>query len=76
MSNKKLTQREKEVFYYMCLGYNNVKIAKILNISKYTSKAHVSHILKKLGVENRTSAAYIAGKESLVNLDDSIIRKT
>lgn len=76
MSNKELTKREKEVFYYMCLGYNNVKIAEILCISKYTSKAHVSHILKKLGVENRTLAAYVAGKESLVDVDDSLIRKS
>lgn len=69
MSDYNLTKREKEVFEYLCRGYNNLQIAKILSISKHTSKAHVSSILKKLGVKSRTLAAYIAGQDSLIQID-------
>ena len=69
MSDYKLTNREQQVFEYLCKGYNNVKIAEVLSISVHTSKAHVSSILKKLGVKSRTFAAYIAGQDSLVIID-------
>lgn len=61
-----LTKREKEVLKLVCEGYNNVEIARILNISKHTSKAHVTSIIKKLNKRNRTESAYIAGKENLI----------
>lgn len=57
-----LTNREKEVLFYLCKGLNNVEIGKILNISKHTAKAHVCSILAKMGAKNRIDAAYLAGK--------------
>ena len=61
-----LTNREKEVLYYLCKGYNNVEIGKILNISKHTAKAHVSSILKKINAKNRIDAAYLSGKYAYI----------
>lgn len=68
MTKYNLTAREKEVYYYLCKGYNNVQIAKVLSISSHTAKAHVGNILKKLGVENRVLAAYVAAQECLVDI--------
>lgn len=61
-----LTPREKEVLKLVCEGYNNTEIAKILNISRHTAKAHVTSIIKKLNRKNRTDTAYMAGKEKLI----------
>lgn len=52
--NYNLTDREKEVIKYMCDGLNNGDIAKILDMSVNTVKVHVSSIIQKLGVEDRT----------------------
>ncbi len=48
------TEREKDVIKYMCDGLNNNDIAKILDMSVNTVKVHVSSIIQKLGVEDRT----------------------
>ncbi len=61
-----LTIREQEVLEQVCKGYNNKEIAENLFISSHTAKAHVSSILKKFEVSNRTLMAYIAGKNNLV----------
>lgn len=52
--NYNLTDREKEVLKYMCDGLNNSDISKILDMSINTVKVHVSSIIQKLGVEDRT----------------------
>ena len=49
-----LTDREKEVLDYICQGLNNSDISKILDVSVNTIKTHVSSIIQKLGVEDRT----------------------
>ena len=49
-----LTDREKEVLEYICEGLNNSEISKILDVSVNTVKVHVSSIIQKLGVEDRT----------------------
>lgn len=49
-----LTDREKEVLEYICEGLNNGEISKILDVSINTVKVHVSSIIQKLGVEDRT----------------------
>ena len=49
-----LTDREKEVLEYICEGLNNNEISKILDVSINTVKVHVSSIIQKLGVEDRT----------------------
>ena len=49
-----LTDREQEVIEYICEGLNNGEISKILDVSVNTVKVHVSSIIQKLGVEDRT----------------------
>lgn len=61
-----LTEREQEVYKLVCMGKSNKEIGEQMNISVHTVKAHVSTILKKLGVSNRISATYIAGRDMLV----------
>jgi DNA-binding NarL/FixJ family response regulator len=52
-----LTQRQKKVLKLLAEGMSNKHIARELQISEITVKAHVSLILKKLGVRNRVQAA-------------------
>jgi len=60
-----LTHRELEVLGLISQGFNNKKIAKELHISLKTVKTHVSSILAKLDVEDRTQAAIYAIKHGL-----------
>ncbi len=57
-----LTDREKEVLYYICEGLNNNEISKILDVSVNTVKVHVSSIIQKLEVEDRTQVVVKALK--------------
>lgn len=52
-SLEQLTPRETEIFHLLLEGLSNPEIAEKLVISRSTVKAHVSSILRKLGVENR-----------------------
>ena len=61
-----LTEREREMLRRLALGDTNQAIAAALHISAPTVRAHVSSILSKLGVTNRTQAALIAQKQGLV----------
>lgn len=63
-----LTPREKEVLKLMAQGNNNRNIGKILFISEKTVKNHVSSILLKLGVEDRTQAAVQAIQKGWMSL--------
>ncbi len=60
-----LTQRESEVLRQMALGLTNKEIAKALGISYETVKEHVQHILRKIGVSDRTQAAVWAVRKNL-----------
>jgi DNA-binding NarL/FixJ family response regulator len=51
-----LTAREIEVLRLMTGGYSNREIARALNLAEGTVKNHVSSILSKLGVRDRTRA--------------------
>lgn len=55
-----LTARELEVLRMVAAGRNNHEIAAELFISAKTASVHVSHILAKLGLGNRTEAAAMA----------------
>lgn len=55
-----LTPRENEILRLLIKGYSNQQIAAQLIISETTVKNHLAHIFKKLGVSNRTQAAYLA----------------
>lgn len=61
-----LTPREREVLALMKEGLNNNEIADRLIVSVSTVKFHVSSILSKLGVSNRTEAVAMAIKQNLV----------
>lgn len=51
------TGREAEVLAFIGQGWENKNIAQHLNISETTVKAHVSHLLEKLGATNRVQLA-------------------
>jgi NarL family two-component system response regulator LiaR len=61
-----LTEREREVLTLIARGLPNKLIARDLSISEKTVKAHVSSILGKLGVSDRTQAALYAVRSGLV----------
>ncbi len=60
-----LTQREREVLAQIARGRSNREIARALYLSEKTVKAHVSSILMKLGVQDRTQAALYAVRHGL-----------
>lgn len=59
-----LTQRESEVLYQLRDGLSNAQIARVLNISIFTIKNHISSILSKLGVSSRAEAINLAHQEN------------
>jgi DNA-binding NarL/FixJ family response regulator len=61
-----LTQRESEVLSQLANGLTNKEIAAVLGISYETVKEHVQHILRKIGVTDRTQAAVWAVRKGLV----------
>jgi DNA-binding NarL/FixJ family response regulator len=61
-----LTQRESQVLRQLALGLTNKEIALALEISYETVKEHVQHILRKVGVSDRTQAAVWAVRKGLV----------
>jgi two-component system, NarL family, response regulator LiaR len=65
-----LTAREREVLELIARGMPNKAIALRLSLAEKTVKAHVTAILRKLEVTDRTQAALRAVRERLVDLDD------
>jgi LuxR family transcriptional regulator of csgAB operon len=59
---KLLTRREKDILVQLTTGATNEEIASRLFISFHTVKTHITHIRKKLNVENRLQAALWAAK--------------
>jgi NarL family two-component system response regulator LiaR len=68
-SEEPLTEREVEVLKLLAQGLQNKEIAEELVISERTVSTHVSNILSKLHLANRTQAALYALKEGLARLD-------
>jgi two-component system response regulator DegU len=66
--NSPLTRREAEVLRLLAEGKSNKSIGEILFISEKTVKNHVSSILQKMEVEDRTQAVIIAIKNGWVTL--------
>jgi DNA-binding NarL/FixJ family response regulator len=62
----RLTAREREVLAEVARGRSNREIARALTLSEKTVKTHVSAILTKLGVQDRTQAALYAVRSGLV----------
>ena len=65
-SIQRLTSRELEVLEQMTRGLSNKQIGTELGITHGTVRIHVSNILSKLHVPNRTAAAYVAIENGLV----------
>jgi len=63
-----LTEREKEVLQLVAQGQTNQEIANQLGIEERTVRVHVTHILQKLELDNRTQAALYALRHGLVVL--------
>lgn len=61
-----LTERETDVLRLLAQGQSNQEIARNLNISMTTVRSHVSNILSKLNVSNRTQAALVAQERQLL----------
>ena len=61
-----LTERETEILRLMAGGYSNKEIANALNVAEGTVKNHVSSILSKMGVRDRTRAVLKAFEGGLI----------
>jgi DNA-binding NarL/FixJ family response regulator len=59
-----LTRREREVLAQLAEGRSNREIARYLRVSEKTVKTHVSSVLAKLGVADRTQAALLAVRQA------------
>jgi NarL family two-component system response regulator LiaR len=71
-STSALTEREVDVLKLVARGLSNQDIAQQLHISEGTVRFHITNILGKLALENRTQAALYALREGLVSLEDRI----
>lgn len=69
-SEANLTKREKEILPLLVLGLTNLQIAERLNIARYTVKTHVSNILRKLGVKQRSKV--LLGLATRASSDDEL----
>jgi DNA-binding NarL/FixJ family response regulator len=65
-SYEELTQRELEIIKLMTLGLKNREIGDKIFISEATVKTHITNIFKKLGVNSRSKAIYIAKENKLI----------
>jgi two-component system, NarL family, response regulator len=68
MPDSDLSPREMEVLRLLVSGKSNKEIAQVLDITEATVKSHVSTILGRMGVDDRTQAVVTALQRGLVHL--------
>jgi len=68
-----LTPRELDVLRRVAAGMRNREVGELLDVSEQTVKNHLSSILHKLGVPNRTHAVTFAVRQGWLSLDDVAI---
>ena len=66
LANPQLTPRQCEVLDLLCEGLSNRAIAERMQVSEYTVRGHVQHLLAVLGVNSRSAALYKARKLGLI----------
>lgn len=71
LTEEPLTEREVEVLKLVARGLSNQTIAEQLVVSERTVRTHISNILGKLHLANRTQAALYALRQGLASLDDT-----
>ncbi|WP_036330476.1 response regulator [Microbispora sp. ATCC PTA-5024] len=67
-----LTPRERDVLAQLARGRSNSEIGRSLGMGRETVKTHVSSILAKLGLADRTQAAIFGLQQGLVPLDEAL----
>jgi len=70
-----LTPREKEILYWLSQGLSNTEISRRMVLSEKTVKNHVSHVLKKLDLRDRTQAAIMAWKVGFAQLNPEAMER-
>lgn len=75
-----LTRRQRELLYFLTQGYNNQKIARVLNLSIKTVESHLTSLYRALQVEGRLEASnfgirrpdflYISEEENLLKMNE------
>jgi DNA-binding NarL/FixJ family response regulator len=70
-----LTPREKEILYWLAQGLSNSEVARRMVLSEKTVKNHVSHMLKKLDIRDRTQAAIMAWKVGFAQLSPDTLEQ-
>ena len=71
LTEEPLTQREVEILKFVAEGLANQEIADRLVVSERTVRAHVSNILAKLHLANRTQAALYALREGIASIENN-----
>jgi two-component system, NarL family, response regulator LiaR len=64
--SRSLTQREQTVLHLIAEGYSNGEMATALRCATGTIDTHVTHVFRKLGVNDRVSAAVLALRQGLI----------
>src|SRR5260221_12534980 len=72
VSTYPLSGREVEILDHIARGSSNKEIAKSLKISDQTVKNHITSILKKLSVDDRTAAVVYALRHHWISLEPSV----
>ncbi len=70
MTDEPLTEREEEILRHVARGLSNQEIADLLVVSERTVRTHISNILGKLHLANRTQATLYALREGIADLNE------